>query len=195
MEAILESLDTTRQALLPQMKVLEEHYLVEHYEDIYELTTIGKLIVEEMIPLLKTLEVLDNDVDYWGIHDLGLIPPHLLERIDELGECRIMNPPTEKMYEAHNDITETSIQYHFSITTFFYPNFRDIFSQIISKGAETHVILSQSLFNKLRIDNYNDIKELLSNDLVHFYVCPKKLNLLSFVYNEQMVMISPLKSN
>jgi predicted transcriptional regulator len=195
MEAILESLDTTRQALLPQMKVLEEHYLAEHYEDTYELTTIGKLIVDEMIPLLKTLEVLDNDVDYWGIHDLGFIPPHLLERIDELGECSIMNPPTEKMYEAHNDIIEVSIQHHFSITTFFYPNFRDIFSQIISKGAETHVILSQSLFNKLRIDNYNDIKELLSNDLVHFYVCPKKLNLLSFVYNEQMVMISPLKSN
>ena len=39
---ILKSLDTTRQALLPQMKVLEEHHLVSHYNDTYELTTIGK---------------------------------------------------------------------------------------------------------------------------------------------------------
>jgi predicted transcriptional regulator len=195
MEEILESLGTTRQALLPQIRILEKHHLVDHSDDTYELTRIGKLTVDEMVPLLNILEVLDADVDYWGTHNLDFIPHHLLERINEIGECSIISPSTEKMYEAHNELIEVSTQYHFSITTFFYPNFPDLFSQMFSKGTTINVILSQSLFDKLRTDNYNDIQKLLSNDLVHFFLYPEKMDFLSFVFSEHMVMISPLKSN
>lgn len=48
MEDILKSLDTTRQALLPQIRILKEHCLIDHYDDTYELTTIGKLIVDDI---------------------------------------------------------------------------------------------------------------------------------------------------
>jgi len=195
MEFILKSLEMTRQALLPQMKVLEEHHLVSHQKDVYQLTTIGELLVEKMAPLVGTLEVLDVDIDYWGTHDWSFLPPQFFERIKEIGECTVMSPSIENIHEAHRITDETSKKFHYSITTFFYPHFRDIFSLILSEGADMHIIISQSLFDKLKIDNYNDLKELLSNDLVHLYLYPKKMNLLAFVYNEQMVMISPLINN
>jgi predicted transcriptional regulator len=80
MEDLLVSLKTTRQALLPQIRVLEDHYLVAHYKDVYELTTIGKLIVDEMKPLVDTITVLDSDINYWGSHNLDFIPSLLLQR-------------------------------------------------------------------------------------------------------------------
>ncbi|MDW7733504.1 MAG: hypothetical protein SCH66_13885 [Methanolobus sp.] len=43
METLLESLDTTRSALLPQIKILKENHLISKSQDTYELTTIGKL--------------------------------------------------------------------------------------------------------------------------------------------------------
>lgn len=52
----LSSLNTTRQTLLPQIRVLEDHHLVNHHRDIYELTTIGKLVVGEMAPLFDTVK-------------------------------------------------------------------------------------------------------------------------------------------
>lgn len=55
MDFFLKSLDTTRQSLLPQIRVLEDHHLVFHYDDTYELTTIGKLIVDKMIPLVEQI--------------------------------------------------------------------------------------------------------------------------------------------
>ncbi|MDP2218337.1 MAG: winged helix-turn-helix domain-containing protein [Methanolobus sp.] len=195
MEYLLKFIDTNRQALLPQIRILEEHYLIDHYDDTYELTTIGKLIVDEMTPLLGIIETFDVDIDYWGTHSLNFIPPHLLERINELGKCAVVSPSITEIHEAHKIIETASKKYHYAITTFFYPNFRDIFSGILSEGADMHVIISQSLFDKLEIDNYNDIKELLSNDLVHFYLYPNKMNLLSFVYSEQMVMIGLLTIN
>ena len=195
MEYLLKSLNTTRTALLPQIRMLEEHYLVSHNKDIYELTDIGKLLVDEMKSLVNTIDIFDTDIDYWGTHDLSFIPLHLLDRITEIEECMIFNPSNEEMFEAHNASIETSKNYHYSITTFFYPHFRDIFSQILSEGAEMHVIIPQSLYDKLRIDNYTDFKELLGNDLVHFYLYPKKMNLFAFVINEKMIMISLLKMN
>lgn len=87
MATLLELLDTKRNSLLPQMKILEEHHLIIHYNDTYELTTIGKLIVDDMIPLLDKTDVIDIDVDYWGSRDLDFIPPHLLEKIGHLKNC------------------------------------------------------------------------------------------------------------
>jgi predicted transcriptional regulator len=177
------------------MKVLEEHYLVDHYKDAYELTTIGKLIVNDMKPLVDTLEVMDVDIGYWGTHNLNFVPPHILKRISELGRCEVISPSIESVHDAHRIMVQSSKKYHYAITTFLYPHFRDIFSQILSEGADMYIIISQSLFDKLKIDNYNDIKELLNNDLVHFYLYPKKMGLLAFVYNEQMVMITLLTCN
>jgi len=194
MEYLLRFLDTTRQALLPQIRILEEHHLVDHCKDVYELTAIGRLVADEMLPLLGTLEVLEMDVEYWGTHNLDFIPPNLLKRINELGKCRIMSPSTEKVHEADDEFIETSTQYHYSITTFFYPNFMDLFSRMLSKGTNLHVIISQNLFDKLRTNNYSDIQKLLSNELVHFFVSSKKINFLYFVFSEHYLLISPLKN-
>ncbi|TGC09437.1 helix-turn-helix transcriptional regulator [Methanolobus halotolerans] len=80
MKVILETLNTTRQALLPQIRILEEHHLVTDSDDTYELTTIGKLIVNDMVSVLSILNVFDVDVDYWGTRNLDFIPSHLLRR-------------------------------------------------------------------------------------------------------------------
>jgi predicted transcriptional regulator len=87
MEYLLQSLNTSRQALLPQTKILEEHYLIQHEKDTYMLTHVGKLIIDEIAPAIGTVDVLSNDIDYWGTHNFDFIPLHLLSRIRELGLC------------------------------------------------------------------------------------------------------------
>jgi predicted transcriptional regulator len=70
MEFILESLETSREALLPHMGILEDSFLVTGFDDIWELTVIGQLMVSKMIALLSTADVLDSGIDYWGTHSL-----------------------------------------------------------------------------------------------------------------------------
>lgn len=120
MEYLLKCLDTTRQALLPQIKILEEHNLLSKSNDSYELTIIGKLIVDDMAPLVDTIKVLDIDIDYWGSHKIDYIPTHLLKRIKELGSFQIRNPSLENLHEI--------IVYYLTLLTFicqelFYPTF------------------------------------------------------------------------
>lgn len=40
LESIISSLNTTRNALFPQMRILEEHTLISNYKDTYKLNDI-----------------------------------------------------------------------------------------------------------------------------------------------------------
>lgn len=196
-EELLACINTNRQTLLPQMKVLKEHHLILHENDTCELSTIGKLIVHKLVPLSNLTNVIDSDVDYWGTHDLNFIPSHLLERINELGTCRILHPPLERMHEVHAEFNEISKdqKFQYSITTFFYPHFLEIFAELTANKVNMHVIISQVLFDRLKTQNIEELKEIISNKLVHLYVYRKKMDFLSFVFNENTVMMSPLSIN
>ncbi|MDG6245056.1 MAG: transcriptional regulator, partial [Methanolobus sp.] len=125
MEFLLSSLSTTRQALLPQIRILEDHYLIRDYQDVYELTTIGKLIVDYMKPIIDKTEIFDTDIDYWGTHDLDFIPPHLLVRINELGKCKLIKPHITELYEINKEFHEATkkSKSHYIVTTILHPNF------------------------------------------------------------------------
>jgi len=197
MEFILEHINTTRQALLPQIRILEEHYLVEHYEDNYALTTIGKLIVDVMTPFLSTLDVLDVDSDYWGTRNLDFIPPHLFKRINKLGACERINPTILEMYEIHDEFYEISRKStsHFAITAAFYPNLPKLLHELVSNNVHIYVIMSNDLFDKQRTNNDTGFKELVNSKFTHFFVHQENIDFLSLMYNDYCMMMSPLRSD
>ena len=186
MEFLLKSLDTTRQALLPQIKVLEEHYLVTHYKDAYELTTIGKLIVNEIIPLINTVDVYDGDIDYWGNHNLDFIPSHLLSRIGELGRCKIRNPPIQEIYKLPQGFEEESKKSKavFGLTTVFHPNFPSVYKGLTDNGVVVSTIISKELFENLRKNQYTNFKKLVESDKVNLFVYSKPVKTVFFVMND-----------
>lgn len=196
-ESLLKSLGTTRQSLLPQIKILEESHFVVHYKDTYELTTIGKLVVDEMLPLLDTIEFLDNDIDYWGTHNLDFIPPDLLKRVSELGNCRVITPPVTEIHQISNEFQESSKNSTsiFTITSFFHPNFPELLSELIKNNATIHTIISKDLLENLRAKHALQFKKLFESKLINIYVYPKQMQFMSFAYNDYQIMMLLLKSN
>ncbi len=196
MEDLLTSLNTTRQALLPQIKVLEESYLVDHYDDTYELTTIGKLIVDEITPFLSTLEVL-NDIDYWGTRRLDFIPPHLFKRINQLQKCEIVRPSSVDIHDLNKTVMKTSYMSEFqrALCTFYHPDFPQFFSGLMQNSADVYFVTTPEVVDKLRTERIADFEELLKNELFHFYACSLKMDLLAIVFNNYHLLIRPLKSD
>ncbi len=83
-EEILEKLQESRTALLPQIKRLKEDNLVIHEGEMYRLSSIGEIVVGKMQPLLDTLEVFEKDPRFWADRKLAPIPANLKKRINEL---------------------------------------------------------------------------------------------------------------
>lgn len=135
METILKSLKTTRSALLPQAKILKEHSLVTQSGDVYELTTIGKLVVDGTKPLLETIDAFEHTKGYLASHKTEFIPPDLLRRINEIKDCKIIEPSLVNTYEINKDFIEkanesSSLSFIF---TFVQPQFYQILSDFAEK--------------------------------------------------------------
>ncbi|WMW25572.1 winged helix-turn-helix domain-containing protein [Methanolobus sediminis] len=197
MDYLLKSLETTRNAILPQMKILEEHYLVFHYDNNYELTSIGKLIVDDMVPLLNTIEPFDNDVDYWGTHDIDFIPPHLLNRLDTLRKCEVITPSHLGMYDLDEKILQTSLisKSHYGILTFYHYLFPRLISNMLSNNADVHMIVSPSVLDKFRTECPSEFEKFLQSEFFHFYVYTGNIGFLGLACNDYYFMLRLLKNN
>ena len=70
MAEIQEHLSSVPVSILPQVKKLKEGKLVVQKGHAYELTLLGKIIAEKMPTFLDTLDVLEQNFDYWAKRDL-----------------------------------------------------------------------------------------------------------------------------
>ncbi|QLC49010.1 winged helix-turn-helix domain-containing protein [Methanolobus zinderi] len=194
MDTLLNAVDTNRQSLLPQLRILEEHHLIDHYDDTYELTTMGKLVIDETAPSIELMEFLDTNIDYWGTRNLDFIPSILLSRIKELGNCRIVNPTVTELHEMDKEFSRAAEQSEslYGVTNYFHPNFPGLFSKMAEKGLKVHFILSEDLADKLHSENYGDFNKLLKNNLFSFSVYPGKLNVMSFMFHDNHLMMHML---
>jgi len=193
---LLCSLNTTRQALLPQIRILEEHHIVFHDMDTYELTTVGKLVVSEMVPLIGTLETFDIDIDYWGTHDFDFIPPFLWNRMNDLQECEIITPPLTELYSLHKTYHENKItEYVYSVGNLFYPDYRTKFTEMIDNNITINYIVSEDLLNKVRTEYYEDFKVFIKSKYFKLYVYNKEMNFLFFTFDDYHIVINSLKKD
>ncbi|WMW25188.1 winged helix-turn-helix domain-containing protein [Methanolobus sediminis] len=197
MDYLLKSLETTRNAILPQIKILEEHCLVFHYNDIYKLTTIGKLIVDEMKPLIDTIEVLDIDIDYWGSRNLDFIPSYLLERISELSHCNIIIPSLENIFEVNHDFLKKSEQSTslFFVFTFIHPSFPPYISQFCKNDTNASIIVSKNLLQKIKEEWRVEANNHISSGKIKFYLYQSDLKMASLSVSDSCFVIRLLSKN
>lgn len=191
MELVLTSLQTNRQALLPQIRVLEDHKLLrKDGGDVYELTVIGELIVSEMVPLLGLVDVLNENIDYWGTHDLRFIPSHLFKRLNELQSSTVIEPELSVIYEINRDFREKAKESKSmtTFTTFLFPNYASFLSELKDMGVEMSLIITNELFQKIKQENYEFLRTFVNEGHGNLFIYHDVVNVISFSQNDHCIM-------
>ena len=111
MAEIQEHLAADPVSILPQIKKLKEGKLVIQKGHTYELSLIGVVIADKMSPFFGTLEVLEENFEYWTKRNLEGIPSFLRKRIFELKNCKLILPDISRMFELNPKFVE---KLHFS---------------------------------------------------------------------------------
>jgi len=189
METILKSLNTNRTALLPQIKILIESHLISKYADTYKLTTIGKLIVEEMIVFLRTTNMFGENRDYLGTHFIDFIPTYLIKELSKLGSCNIIDIPMGDFFDVEKDFLEKAVvsKYWLQITSSLHPMFHEFYVEMVNNGTDVSVIITQEIYEKVKHDYYDEFKELIDIKLISLYLYPKSLDFASFILADQCI--------
>jgi predicted transcriptional regulator len=172
-DEIKDSLTGTTSAIMAQVKILFEQGLIEQKDDQCRLTSIGKLIMKKIRPLIETLNVVEDNKDYWDSRNLDPIPEFLLDRIGNLGEILIHEPDLNHLFEPPKALL-TSLKQTRNVCTFysyFCPTCPYNYSELAKNEVNYNLILTRPVYERLR-DEYTEQHDAMINSKnSHMYIC------------------------
>ncbi|WP_406658075.1 winged helix-turn-helix domain-containing protein [Methanolobus sp. ZRKC2] len=191
MKTILKHLKTNRPALLPQIRILEDYHLITQFNDVYQLTTIGKLVVDEIEPFLKTVDILDIDIDYWGTRNLEFLPKNLLERISELGDCEITEPSSMDLHGINNDFRDRTFESSSAsfICRFLYPDFDSLLNEWIEKQVQISMIVDNELLKRIKESHAKEFMNCINTGSFELFLYPDNIEFMKFAQNDHCIML------
>lgn len=197
MGTIMTSLGTKRTALLPQLKIMEEKYLLIKDGDTCELTVIGQMLAERTTPLLGILDFFDGYNEYWGTHDLDFIPSHLLKRITEIGPHTILEPPLSEIFEMNKVFEEGLRRTRNStiVTSIIYPDFLETSLELIENGIDMEFIATPEIIDKIRTEEHDKFKRLVDSGQIKYFLYNKKMCFPAFAQNDDALFLLMAKKD
>ncbi|WP_440952109.1 helix-turn-helix transcriptional regulator [Methanococcoides sp. FTZ1] len=171
---INSTLDVTSSSILPQIKKLREAGLVQKADNgNYELTTIGRVIVENMKPLSRMLKVFDKSDAYWDERKLDTIPEDLLNNIGNLGNIELVMPDLDHMYEIPEQLISNTrdAKEMCALVSYFHPDFPRFYEELANRRVKLDLIVTDSVFERMKNDYEEEMKNILEAENTTFLVC------------------------
>lgn len=192
MAEIQEHLSADPVSILPQIKKLKEGKLVVQKGHIYELSFMGVVIADKMPPFLGTLEVLEENFDYWTKRNLEGIPPFLRKRIFELKNCKLILPEMSHMFELNPEFVE---KLHLSthilgFASYFHPSFTTLYPELAEKGVEISLMLTEPVFQRFKMDYREELCSFLSFKNVNLFVFPQDPKIADFTVTDRFFLLT-----
>lgn len=172
-DEIKDSLTGTTSAIMAQVKILLEQGLIEQKDDEYRLTSIGKIIMKRIKPLVETLNVLEENKDYWDSRNLNAVPDFLLDRIGDLGEVMVHEPDLNHLFEPPSQLL-TSLKKTENASTFysyFCPSCPNNYSELAKKEVHYDLILTRPVYERLKDEYTEQHNAMMESKNSNIYIC------------------------
>ncbi|MDA0525520.1 helix-turn-helix transcriptional regulator [Methanococcoides alaskense] len=171
-EQIKVSLNVTSRGMMPQIKKLKEKGLIVEEDETYRLSNTGRLIVRNMLPLINTLRMINENRSYWEQHDINILPPHLFRGLHNLGNYLLLEPDLNYTFEIPKEFTENLLRSKeiMSIISFFRPEYPKFYSQLAEKADSLTLLLSRSVFKRMEKNCASELEFLLSSESTRLYL-------------------------
>lgn len=149
--------------ILPRIKEMEARNLIYKDSKHYAITPIGKVVAKFFQPLTNTLHIIEENEEFWKEHMVEAIPQHFLERIGELGSCRLVENRLENMYEPHTEFFDNISKSEFTmgVAPIFNPAYPSFFLQLAQRKVRIALILTKNVFEKVKKEHRDSLQRFL----------------------------------
>lgn len=196
-DEIKNTLNVTSSAMMTQIKILIDQGIILYESDYYRLSSFGEVIVKKMIPLLNTLMVFEDNKQYWENHKVKGIPEHLLQRIEELGSCEVVEPELNRMYELPKKFTDNLVQskYIMEISSSFSPAYPYKYIELARKGVRISLIVTEPVFERFETEYFEQLQDYLVIENAELFVCKDDIGFASSVVTDRFLSLTLFYKN
>ncbi|MFZ2500267.1 MAG: helix-turn-helix transcriptional regulator [Methanosarcina sp.] len=196
-EEIKTELEVSSSPIMAQIRILLRDRLLVQRDDVYELSVKGKLIVPKMEPLLSTFQVFDENHEYWARQNLCTLPPHLLDRIGELGHCKELVPERTHIFDYPPEIMGPLYRSRtvMEVSSFFRPGYPGLYLDLAKRGIQVSLVLERPIYRKLISDYLKDVEEFLAMENTCLFVCDHKIELASSIVTDRFISLSMISKD
>ncbi|AKB18099.1 MULTISPECIES: winged helix-turn-helix domain-containing protein [unclassified Methanosarcina] len=197
MDEITEALQVTSTSILPQIKKLKDMSLVVQEDKTYILSLIGKVLVEKMKPLVSTIELFEDNFEYWSEKDLQGAPPSFRKRLGELRKCELIQPDLDRMFEVDPKVVEnlSKSSYVLEAIAYFHQPLISLCQELAIKGVKFSFLMSESVFQRYYQDYTKDFRIMMSLDNVKFFRYSGELKIANLVVSDKFFLVSLFPKN
>ena len=190
-DTIKELLNVDAGSIQPHIKKMIDAHLITEEKKIYSLSEMGKIIAENMEPFLKAVEVLEVSHDYWKTRDLTLIPDFLLNRIDELGKCELLEPDVEHMLETPKAFMENLLSSKEVLTfvSYFHPEAPSLYANLAKNGTKLTLYMTENVIERLFSSFPRETEMLIESKSSKVFVCQKPAPVPSIVVTDRFLSL------
>jgi predicted transcriptional regulator len=187
---IKDYFDVKSPEILPRLKEMESANMIIRHEGMYQLTSLGKVSAIYYKPFLDTLTAIETNEDFWRDHDLSAIPDILLNRIQELKECRVVRDEHEHIYDTHKAFVENvlSSTRFVGFSSIFLPSHPPMFLELARRSIPISIIVTPNVFFKIKSEHSVEIEEFLKFKHTSFHVYDNAK--IAFVITDRFLSLS-----
>ena len=192
MAEIQEHLSTDPVSILPQIKKLKDGNLVTQKGHTYELSLMGVIIADKMPPFLGTLEVLEENFDYWTKRNLEGIPHFLRKRLFELKNCKLIRPEVSHMFELNPEFVEKlHLSTHiFGFASYFHPSFTTLYPELAEKGVEISLMFTEPVLQRFKTDYREELCTFLNLGNVRVFLFPQEPKIADLTVTDKFFLLT-----
>jgi predicted transcriptional regulator len=122
--------------------------------------------------VIDAFDVIDNNGKYFSDHDLEPIPEYLLERIDELGDCQVIENSLENITATYRVVMDQLLNSKSirGISPIFDAEFPEVFLSMAERKIPMTLILTDNIYNKIKKEHHIVLQSYLGYDNAKLYV-------------------------
>jgi len=172
LDEIKEHFNVSSPEILPQIKKLEDgNLLVRNADRTYELTDIGRVVSKPFLEFCETIDLFEEDMEFWLTHDVQGIPDEFLYRLKDIGKYHVVRSSPTNIFEPHEEfmsalITSKKIR---GVSPIFHPEYPAAFEALAAKGKQISLIISASVYERIKVEHQNELQIFLDNSELMVY--------------------------
>ncbi len=197
LQEIKDYFEVTSPEIIPQIKKLEKNHLICQKNRKYFLTDIGEIVTNSLDQLVGTLDIFEEDIEFWNVHNINGIPWEFRIRLYELEGFKFFKSTPTEIFKPHEEYVKNLLQSEFvyGVSPALHPDYPRHIKMLGDKGIPISIIMTKDVLEKLKENHKLELEDSLRCKNIQLLICDEIVEIAFTVTNSFLSMRLFLNNN